>query len=84
MEEQAVEEQAVEEQADQGSVTQDWWAILQQTVTSMILYPNQLAYTRKHILPKNPSISPEELAVKLDVSIGVAMVILDKLRTDKD
>jgi hypothetical protein len=80
---QAVEGQAVEGSSDVGTTTRDWWSILQETVTSMILFPNQLAYTREHILPKSPSITPEELAIKLDASLGVAIVILDKLRKEK-
>ncbi len=83
-EEPVVEEPVAEEPVDQGTVTRDWRAILQSTVTSMILFPNQLAYTRKHILPNNPTITPEELKVKLGVSLGVAIVILDKLRTEKE
>ncbi len=85
-EEQAAEEQAAEEQVAkfdaQGTANRDWWAILQETVKSMILFPNQLAYTRKHILPKNKSITPEELATQLDIPLGVALVILDSLRTE--
>ncbi len=66
------------------SVAQDLWSILQKTVKSMILYPHHLDYTRTEILPKNPSITPEELAVRLQVPLGVALVILDKLNSEQE
>lgn len=65
------------------AVARDWWAILQETVKSMVLFPHHMAYTRDHILPTHPSITPEELAVQLDVPLGVALVILDQLRTEQ-
>jgi hypothetical protein len=61
----------------------DWWAILQETVKSMVLFPHHMAYTRDHILPSRPSITPEELAIQLDISLGVALVILDQLKTER-
>jgi hypothetical protein len=63
--------------------TRDWWAILQETVRSMVLFPHHMAYTRDHILPTKPSITPEELAIQLDIPLGVALVILDQLKTEQ-
>ncbi|MHA1226413.1 MAG: hypothetical protein ACTSPV_06675 [Candidatus Hodarchaeales archaeon] len=40
-----------------------------------------LAWTRQHILPNNPSIHPEELADELSIPILEAYVILDQLRS---
>jgi len=61
----------------------DWWAILQETVKSMVLFPHHMAYTRDHILPGRPYITPEELGIQLDVPLGVALVILDQLKTEQ-
>jgi hypothetical protein len=61
----------------------DWWAILQETVKSMVLFPHHMAYTRDHILPGRPSITPEELAIQLEVPLGVALVILNQLKTEQ-
>jgi hypothetical protein len=68
---------------DKSAGARDWWVILQETVKSMVLFPHHMAYTRDHILPNRPSITPEELAVQLDVPLGVALVILDQLRTEQ-
>lgn len=65
------------------SVARDLWSILQKTVKEMILYPNHLDYTRTEILPQNPSITPEELAIRLQVPLGVALVILDQLHSEQ-
>jgi hypothetical protein len=62
------------------SDTRDWRAILEETVTSMVLYPHLLDYTRTHILPKHPKMTAEELAVQLRIPLGLAIVLLDKLR----
>lgn len=64
------------------SGTRDWRAILEETVTSMVLYPHLLDYTRTHILPKRPKITAEELAVQLRIPLGVAIVLLDKLKRE--
>jgi hypothetical protein len=63
--------------------TRDWWVILQETVKSMVLFPHHMAYTRDHILPTRPLITPEELVIQLDVPLGVALVILDQLKTEQ-
>jgi len=62
----------------------DLWPILQETVRSMILFPKHLAYAREQILPKHPGITPEELSIQLGVPLGVALVILDQLRAERE
>ncbi|MHA2315163.1 MAG: hypothetical protein ACXACF_07745 [Candidatus Hermodarchaeia archaeon] len=66
------------------SESRDWHSILEETVKSMVLYPHLLDYTRTNILPKRPSITPEKLAVQLRVPLGVAMILLDKLRSEAE
>ena len=56
------------------------WAILQDTVHSMIMYPHHKAYTRDVILNEQPDITPKELAAKLSISLGEALVILFELK----
>jgi hypothetical protein len=79
-EEKGVEKKAIEVVEAEASDSRDWPSILEETVTSMVLYPHLLDYTRINILPKNQSITPEELAVQLRVPLGVAIVLLDKLQ----
>ena len=62
-------------------VSNSLWAILQETVHSIIMYPHHKAYTRDVLLSERPDISPRELAVKLGISLGEAMVILFELKT---
>jgi hypothetical protein len=64
------------------SESREWHSILEETVKSMVLYPHLLDYTRTNILPKRPSITPEKLAVQLRVPLGVAIILLDKLRSE--
>ena len=74
--------QEVEIKELESSESRDWHSILEETVKSMVLYPHLLDYTRTNILTKRPSITPEELAVQLRVPLGVAMILLDKLRSE--
>lgn len=66
------------------SEPRNWPMILERTVKSMVLYPHLLDYTRTEILPKHPTITAEELAVQLRVPLGVAIVLLDKLRHETE
>ena len=63
-------------------VDQDWPWILEETVQSMILYPHLLDYTRTNILPKHPTITPEELKIQLRIPLGVAIVLLKRLQRE--
>jgi len=62
-------------------VSNPLWAILQEAVHSMIMYPHHKAYTRDVILNEQPDITPKELAAKLSISLGEAIVILFELKT---
>jgi hypothetical protein len=48
------------------------------------MYPNHKAYTRDNILQEKPEIAPEELAVRLNLSLGEALVILYELALEKN
>ena len=66
------------------SVERDWPSILEETVKSMILYPHLLDYTRTNILPKHTTIAPEELAIQLRIPLGVAIVLLERLKREAE
>lgn len=55
------------------------WPILIETVHALVMYPNHKSYTRETILNEKPEITPAELAAKLNISLGEALVILHEL-----
>jgi hypothetical protein len=59
------------------------WPILVETVHALVLYPNHKAYTRDVILPQNPGLTPAELAGRLGMPLGEALVILAELLAEK-
>jgi hypothetical protein len=59
------------------------WAILVETVQSIVMYPTHKAYTRESILPANAEVTAEELALRLNMSLGEAIVILDELAQER-
>lgn len=61
-------------------VSNPLWAILQETVHSIIMYPHHKAYIRDVILNEQPDITPKELAARLSMSFGEALVILFELK----
>lgn len=56
------------------------WPVLVETVRTMPMYFHHKAYTREVILQEKPSIKPNELAVRLKISLGEALVILYELK----
>jgi hypothetical protein len=59
------------------------WRILVETVHAMVMYPHHKAYTRDVALHEKPDIKPMELAVKLGIPLGEALVILYELEKEK-
>ena len=53
--------------------------ILIDTVHALVMYPHHKAYTRDVILQEKPDTNPKELAVRLDIPLGEALVILSEL-----
>jgi transcription initiation factor IIE alpha subunit len=60
------------------------WSVLVETVHNIIMYPHHKAYTREVILNEKPDITPTELAVRLKISLGEALVILYELTEEKE
>jgi len=55
------------------------WPILVETVHALVMYPHHKAYTREVILQEKTDIKPNELAARLRISLGEALVILYEL-----
>lgn len=58
------------------------WTILVETVHQLVMYPRHKAYSRDSILPEKKDISAEELAARLGISSGEALVILFELKAE--
>jgi hypothetical protein len=56
------------------------WSVLVETVHAMVMYPHHRAYVRDIVLHQQPDISARDLAVKLGVPTGEALVILHELQ----
>ena len=59
------------------------WPILVETVHSLVMYPNHKAYTREAILSEKPETPPSDLAARLKISLGEALVILHELDEER-
>jgi ribosomal protein S25 len=49
----------------------------------MVMYAYHKAYTREVILHEKPDITPQELAARLGIPLGEALVILYELENEK-
>lgn len=63
-----------------GYVNNSLWPVLVETVHSMVMFPHHKAYVRDVVLVEHPDISPEQLALKLNISLGESLVILFELQ----
>ncbi|MEM1552497.1 MAG: hypothetical protein QXH03_07515 [Candidatus Bathyarchaeia archaeon] len=59
------------------------WPILVETVHAMVMYPHHKAYTRDVLLHEKPDITPTELASRLGIPLGEALVILYELKNER-
>lgn len=64
-------------------VKETLWPLLVETVHSLVMYPSHKAYTRLVILSEKPETTPENLAVRLKISLGEALVILHELAEER-
>jgi hypothetical protein len=55
------------------------WLILVETVHAAVMYPSHKAYTREVILREKSDLTPAELANRLNMPFGEALVILYEL-----
>ena len=59
------------------------WLILVETVHAAVMYPSHKAYAREEILREKPDITPAELANRLNMPFGEALVILYELAEER-
>jgi len=59
------------------------WPILIEAVHALVMYPHHKAYAREVILHEKPDITPAELAARLNIPLGEALVILHELADEK-
>lgn len=59
------------------------WPVLVETVHALIMYPHHKAYTRDTVLPEKPETFPAELAARLNIPFGEALVILCELASER-
>lgn len=59
------------------------WQLIVESVHASVMYPTHKAYTRDSILPQNPAVTAQELAERLGMPFGEALVILSELIEDK-
>jgi hypothetical protein len=59
------------------------WPMLVETVHELVMYPHHKAYVRDLVLPEKPETKAEELASRLKISVGEALVILCELTDER-
>lgn len=59
------------------------WPMLVETVHALVMYPHHKAYTRDTVLPEKPETIPAELAARLNIPFGEALVILCELASER-
>ncbi len=65
-------------------VKEKLWPILVEAVHALTLYPNHKAYTRETILQEKPETAPTELAARMHMPLGEAIVILHELKEERE
>jgi hypothetical protein len=59
------------------------WQLLVEVVHDSVMYPTHKAYTRDTILPSKADVSAVELAERLGMPLGEAIVTLSELAANK-
>ena len=59
------------------------WPLLVETVHAMVMYPHHKAYARDVVLHEQPEATAQDLAIKLGIPLGEALVILYELKEQK-
>jgi len=59
------------------------WQLLVEAVHASVMYPTHKAYTRDSILPQKADVTANELAERLGMPLGEAMVILCELADER-
>jgi len=64
-------------------VNKPLWQILVDTAHSLTMFTHHKAYVRDVVLVEQPQIGAEDLALKLNISLGESLVILYELQKSK-
>ena len=67
----------------EGFTKEKLWLMLVETVHASVMYPSRKAYTRETILREKPDITASELANRLNMPLGEALVILHELAEER-
>jgi hypothetical protein len=67
----------------EGYTKEQLWQLLVEAVHGSVMYPTHKAYTRDNILPQKADISASELADRLGMPLGEALVILGELTKER-
>ena len=59
------------------------WQLLVEAVHASVMYPTHKAYTRDKILPEKADVAADELAERLNMPLGEAIVILNELADER-
>jgi hypothetical protein len=59
------------------------WQLLVEAVHASVMYPTHKAYTRDSILPQKADVTAVELAERLGMPLGEAIVILNELQPEQ-
>jgi len=58
------------------------WSALVQTAHALLMYNSHKRYVEETLLKEKPEVSPQELAIRLSIPLGEALVILSETRTE--
>lgn len=59
------------------------WSALVQTAHALLMYNNHKRYVEETLLKEKPEVSPQELAIRLSIPLGEALVLLSETRTEQ-
>ena len=59
---------------------EELWNALVDTAHALIMYKNHKRYVQEVMLKESPDISPKELAIRLNIPLGEAFVLLAETR----
>ena len=59
------------------------WQLLVEAVHASVMYPTHKAYTRDNILPQEADVTATELAERLGMPLGEALVILSEITEER-
>ena len=61
---------------------EDVWSALVQTAHALLMYNSHKRYVEEVMLKERPEISPQELAIRLSIPLGEALVLLSETRDE--